>query len=488
LPLTVRDPNARRLKTEADVGELLHWLSPPYGTDNRTGALPTVRHSGRSRSLVRLRSLDPPVLLRRVINMKNVEPANASGKVSSRPSLNAVPQSGPPAPSHSSSAGDIAPRTRTPADAAGRRRSWRALTRPLWIIAICVAVAALRLGRQLLIPVVLAVLLALVLSAIVESLRRYRIPRGFSALVLMLLIGVAVGSVLHSVEAPARQWIESAPRILRIIEHRTRAAQSIVRQLDALAKRASAIAGPGDAPGAALVPAPPASSLSAMDVVESTSGVAAALIMGAALTLLLLAAGPAALARMAAPVATDGRALQVLRVIEAIRVEVGRYYGTLALINLAFGTATALLMWSLGMPNPMLWGALAAVLNFIPYLGCATTFVILTLVAFVSFDGISHALLVGASFLLLAAVEGHIIEPVFVGRRLDLNPVVVLVALWAGAWLWGIAGMVVALPVLVATKVAAARTHGGAPVVRFLSPPHVRPRRVWYSRFSGDRW
>jgi len=339
-----------------------------------------------------------------------------------------------------------------------------------------------------LIPVVLAVLLALVLSGVVESLRRYRVPRGLSALVLMLLIGVAVGGVLHAVETPARQWIESAPRVLRIIEHKTRAAQSIVQRLDALAKRASAIGSAVDAAGAAAVSAPPASSLSAMDVVESTSGVAAALTMGAALTLLLLAAAPATLARMAAPVATDGRALQVLRVIEAIRVEVGRYYGTLAVINLAFGTVTALLMWSLGMPNPMLWGALAAVLNFIPYLGCATTFAILTLVAFVSFEGISQTLLVGAGFLLLAAIEGHIIEPVFLGRRLDLNPILVLVALWVGAWLWGIAGMVVALPLLVATKVAASRTQHGAPVVRFLSPARGRPRRTWSSRFTRDRW
>ncbi|HEY6824893.1 MAG TPA: hypothetical protein VI195_10665, partial [Steroidobacteraceae bacterium] len=92
--------------------------------------------------------------------------------------------------------------------------------------------AALRLGQHLLMPVVLAVLLALVLSGIVEWLRRYRVPRGFSALVLVLLIGLAVGSVLHAVEAPARQWIESAPRILRIIERKTRAAQSIVRRLD----------------------------------------------------------------------------------------------------------------------------------------------------------------------------------------------------------------------------------------------------------------
>ena len=407
------------------------------------------------------------------------------GRESLRPSLNAVPQSSPTAPPEPAGA-ESAATARSTADARVRRHPARSFTRPLWIVAICVGIAALRLGRDLLIPVVLAVLVALVLSGIVETLRRYRIPRGLSALVVVLLIGAAVGGVLHAVWTPARQWVESAPRVLRTIEHKTRAAQSVVRRIDALAKRATALAGAGDPPAAA--PAPPASSVSAMDVVESTSGVAAVVLMGAALTLLLLAAGPPTLARMTAPVAADGRALHALRVIDAIRVEVGRYYGTLAVINLLFGTVTALLMWALGMPNPMLWGALAAVLNFIPYLGCATTFAILTLVAFVSFDGISQTLVVGASFLLLAAIEGHIIEPVFLGRRLDLNPIVVLVALWVGAWMWGIAGMVVALPFLVATKVAASRSQNGSAVVRFLSPPPARPRRNWASGFTRPRW
>lgn len=371
--------------------------------------------------------------------------------------------------------------------AAVRARRARTLARPLWILATCASVAALRLGRELLVPMVLALLLSLVLSGIVETLRRYHVPRGLSALVLLLLIGSAVGGVLHAVWMPARQWIESAPHVLRTIEHKTRPAQSVVRRIDAIARRASALAGAAEAPPAVPVNAAPASSVSAVDVVESTSGVIAALLMGGALTLLLLAAGPPTLARMTAPVATEGRAVHVLRVIDAIRVEVGRYYGTLALVNLLFGTATALLMWSLHMPNPMLWGALAAVLNFVPYLGCATTFAIVTLVAFVTFDGISQTVLVGASFLLLAAIEGHIVEPVLVGRRLDLNPIVVLVALWVGAWMWGIAGMVVALPALVATKVAAARSQNGAAVVRFLSPPHARTQQGLSSRFTRRR-
>ncbi|MBV8144682.1 MAG: AI-2E family transporter [Gammaproteobacteria bacterium] len=366
----------------------------------------------------------------------------------------------------------------------------RAVARPLWILAFCVAVAACRLGREFLVPMVLALLAALVLSGIVEALRRYHIPRGFSALVLLLLIGAAVGGVLHAVWTPARQWVESAPHVLRVIERKTRPAQSVVRRIDAIARRASALTGAGadDPSPLPAASAAPASPVSAMDLVESTSGVMAALLMGGALTLLLLAAGPPTLARMTAPVAAEGRTLHVLHVIDAIRIEVGRYYGTLAVINLLFGTATALLMWALGMPNPMLWGALAAVLNFIPYLGCAATFAILTLVAFVTFPGISQTLLVGASFLLLAAIEGHVVEPVFVGRRLDLNPIVVLVALWTGAWMWGVAGMVVAMPCLVAIKVAAARSRNGGAVVRFLSPPRGRPRQGLSSGFTRRRW
>jgi predicted PurR-regulated permease PerM len=402
--------------------------------------------------------------------------------------LNAVPQASPTAAADSpEGAAQAAARpTRERIDrSSARRHVGRSAARALWIVALCVAVAALRLGRDLLVPIVLAVLVTLVLSGIVETLRRHRIPRGVSAVVLLIVTGAAVGGMLHAVWTPARQWIEGAPRVLRTIEHKTRPAQSMLRRIDFIAKRASALAGAGDPPAAAAVPAPPpATALSAMDVVEGTGGVVAALLMGGALTLLLLAAGPATLARMTAPVATDGRAMHVLRVIEAIRLEVGRYYGTLAVINLLFGAVTALVMWALGMPNPMLWGALAGVLNFIPYLGCATTLAILTIVAFVSFDRISQTVLVAASFLVLSAVEGHIVEPVFVGRRLDLNPIVVLVALWVGAWIWGIAGMVVALPLLVATKVAASHNSNGGAVVRFLSPSCGRPVRTWPSRFT----
>jgi predicted PurR-regulated permease PerM len=369
-----------------------------------------------------------------------------------------------------------------PSQEDGRVSALRYLGRGVWILAACATVAALRLGRDLLIPLVLGVLLALVLSGIVEALRRWRVPRALSALVLLMLIAVGIGGVLDAIWTPAQEWIENAPRLLRTVERRVRPAQSIVQRIDAIADRVSAIASPGAK--AAGPPTPSAApSLTAVSVLAGTGWFAASIVMWLALTLLLLAAGPGTLARMTATLASDWHAVHVLRIIHAIRNEVGRYYATLAVINIGFGAVTALVMWLLGMPNPLLWGALAGVLNFIPYLGCITTLAILTLVALVTFDHMTHTLLVGASFLALAAIEGHVVEPVFIGRRLDLNPIMVLVAVWVGGWLWGITGVVVALPTLVAAKVAASHSARGGALVRFLSP-NRRPERPWEGRIA----
>ena len=169
--------------------------------------------------------------------------------------------------------------------------------------------------------------------------------------------------------------------------------------------------------------------------------------------------------------------MQVLHTIDAIRVALGRYYGTLALINLSLGAATSVAMWLLHMPNPMLWGAMAAVLNFIPYLGSAVTLLIVSMVALVSFDSIPHVLLVSGTYLALATIEGQIVEPIFFGHRLHLNPIVVFVALWLGGWLWGIAGVLFALPVLLAMKVAASQSGEQRVLVRFLGPARLRRSR-----------
>jgi predicted PurR-regulated permease PerM len=330
----------------------------------------------------------------------------------------------------------------------------------------------LRETRQALIPLLLAILFFLMLSGVVEALKRRHVPRALSALVLLLVCGATMGGVADALWEPAQQWVQNAPRVLRVIEHRIRPAQSVMLRLSDIAARASALAG-GSGAEARSTPMPatasqPISTVTAIDVLTDTGWVLGGIVTVAALTLLLLSAGPPTLARMTAALGGDWHSVHVLRTIDAIRVEVGRYYGTLALVNLSLGAATSASMWLLHMPNPMLWGALAAVLNFIPYLGSAITLIIVSVVALVTFDSISHVLLVAATYLGLATIEGQIVEPLFFGRRLQLNPIVVFIALWLGGWLWGIAGVLFALPVLVATKVAASQPGASGSILRVL--------------------
>jgi predicted PurR-regulated permease PerM len=224
--------------------------------------------------------------------------------------------------------------------------------------------------------------------------------------------------------------------------------------------------------------------MSQVDIVTATGATLTSFVACMILTIFLLSGGPPMLARMTAALAANLQATQALRVIEALRKELGRYYGTIALINLGLGVATGLAMLGLGVPNPFLWGAMAALLNFIPYVGSATTLAVLTIVALVSFDATSKILAVAGTYLALATIEGQVVQPLLVGRRLELNPILVFLAVWFGGWFWGVAGIAIAIPTLVALKVAGAHSSNPGAILEFLSPTDATPLKSIRSRVS----
>jgi hypothetical protein len=157
-------------------------------------------------------------------------------------------------------------------------------------------------------------------------------------------------------------------------------------------------------------------------------------------TFFLLASGPPLLAKIVGAVA--GTSVRTaLSTVEAIRRKLGRYYTTVAVINLGLGTVTAIVMGLLGMPTPLLWGTIAATFNSVPYFGSACTLLILTGVALVTFDSLGHVAAVVGSFLALATLEGQVVQPLFVGRRLELRPLAVLLGVWLLGALWGVVGI-----------------------------------------------
>jgi predicted PurR-regulated permease PerM len=318
------------------------------------------------------------------------------------------------------------------------------------------------------VPIALGCLFALVLSGPVEMLRGLRVPRSASAVLLMLILLGMVAGISDMLYEPAQHWFAEAPHTLKIIEKKIRPVAQFMNRIDALRNSAGNI-------GSATRPQTQASVSQAEEtapfmLLDATRGALLSTLTLIILTVFLLAGGPPMLARMTSALVNDVASAHVMSVIEHVRREVGRFYVTTSLINVGLALATGCLMMLCGMPNPFLWGTIAGLLNFIPYAGPATTLILLSLVATVSFDGLAHVAYVAGSFLVLTGIEGQVIQPLLVGRRLQLNPMLVFLALWFGGLFWGIAGIILATPALVALKVVAKRSAGGRPLADFLSP------------------
>jgi predicted PurR-regulated permease PerM len=342
------------------------------------------------------------------------------------------------------------------------------------VLAVLAIGAILYFGSVAFIPVALALFFALLLSPAVEGLVRVRVPRALAATLIMIALLLAGAGLVDIVTTPAKEWIARAPQTLRKLEQRIRPVRNALAQVDAMKERADLLAQaphPATAAPAPAVQAAPAGSSYAFEMTQSFFEALTVI----PLTLFFLAGGPPLLARMAGALA-GVRSAASLRVTQAIRAELGRYFGTVAVINLGLGLATWGVMVALHMPNAILWGTLAAVLNFIPFLGPVTTLAILAVAALVTFPSIGQALAVPGAFLGLHLIESQIAQPLFVGHRLDVSALSILLAIWFGFWFWGIPGVVLAVPVLVALKVAGEHVEGWRPVCEFLSPnPRWRP-------------
>jgi predicted PurR-regulated permease PerM len=322
------------------------------------------------------------------------------------------------------------------------------------------------------IPIALALLFALVLSGPVEALYRLHVPRSVSATIILVIVLGMLAGVVDLMWAPTQHWFAAAPQTVKVIKRKLNPAIKFITHVEELRSSAGNIGTAGPPATGTAPPSPPSveSESSPVLFLDATREAMLGVLTFVIVTLFLLAGGPPMLARMTAAFVDDLNSGHVLAIIEKVRGEVGRFYVTTALINVGFGLATAGIMMLCGMPTPYLWGVLAAALNFIPYAGSTATLIVLTLVAFVTFDGIGHVLAVAGSYLLLAMLEGQVVQPLFVGRRLKINPLLIFLALWFGGLFWGIAGVVLATPALLTLKVVAEHAISGKSVMEFLGP------------------
>ncbi|WNK20379.1 AI-2E family transporter [Halomonas piscis] len=161
------------------------------------------------------------------------------------------------------------------------------------------------------------------------------------------------------------------------------------------------------------------------------------------------------------------------QIAQAIERQLSRYLLTITVINAGLGTAVGLAMWALGMPSPLIFGIIAFLFNFVPYLGAIIGVAIAATVALVSFTWLGMPLVVGGAYLALTTLEGQFVTPYFIGRSLRLNSVVVFLAISFWAWLWSAVGMIVAVPLLVAVKTFCDHISAMEPLGNFLAERHA---------------
>jgi predicted PurR-regulated permease PerM len=333
------------------------------------------------------------------------------------------------------------------------------------ILALLVACAC-ALAEAVIVPILIAILLGLIFAPLVRGLERWRVPRPLGALVA-ITIAIAVGAgAFFALAAPARTWIARMPRALdhlqstlRDLRRPLQAASEATRELGKLANIG------GNEP---------------MQVVDSSSGVlsqlasaAPTLLAGALvvvfLTFLFLLHGDALLRKFVALAPHLRAKRDLVQATRQAQHELSLYMITITLINAALGLATAAALKLLHVPDPLLWGGLAALMNYAPFIGPLLTTCVLAVAGFAEFAAPMQALAAPAAFLGLHLIEGQLVTPHLVGRRLALDPVMVFLALVVLGWIWGVAGLLLAVPLMSCAKIIAERSEHGYAVATLLS-------------------
>jgi len=324
----------------------------------------------------------------------------------------------------------------------------------------------LYLASEFILPVILALLLDFLLRPAVRVLRKARIPEAVGAAVILLAFLSLLAFGFYQLSGPAGRWIAEAPKALRRIETEVKSWRGPVQQMSKAAEQVDRITTVTPEKRVETVELKQPSLIDSL--VSGTRSAIAGVVVVMLLLYFLLASGDLFLTKLVRvlPTLTDKKtAVQAAYEMED---QVSVYLTTVTAINIGLGIAEASAMYLIGMPNPVLWGLMATVFNFVPYLGALVGATVIGTVGFVTFGEPQWAALAAGLYLLITSIEGGFVTPMLLARRLTLNPVVVLIGVIFWGWLWGIAGTLIAVPLMVTFKILCDHIKPLAPIGEFM--------------------
>jgi predicted PurR-regulated permease PerM len=333
---------------------------------------------------------------------------------------------------------------------AGRAPMSKAVSMSIVGTFLILSMGALYYARSFFLPVILAFLLTLIVEPLVRGLSRHGVPSILSVAVAIALLGGSLATTSIVLSGPISEMISATPKVVEKLQERFAFLQ---RPLAAMSEMGSAMQkvgdGGNDSPQSVVVVQSGLLATAAGTLADIGATLGATLI----LTVFLLISGDRLRTKLIHTVPTLSDKKRSLRVLLDIETEVSRYLLTIGAINAGVGLCVGIAMAFFGMPNPILWGFAAALLNFIPFVGSLTGQLLVFAVATVTFPTLLQAALPPLAYLLIGVIEGSMVTPAVLGRRLELNPVAILIFLALTTWMWGLVGAIIGVPLLVVTKV-----------------------------------
>ena len=313
--------------------------------------------------------------------------------------------------------------------------------------------------RDLLIPLLLAMFFALIGNPIIRAFERLYIPRYLGAL-LVLATGLAgAGMLVNQLIEPASVWVNEAPAELRALAPKFRELLRPMREASTAARSIAQAASSGSAKPVQVIKTEVDDPWSGF---ISTPRWIASVLAVILLTYFFMVYGDSLQKKAIALLPDRHRRRVTAQILHTIEVEISRYVLTISVINCIVGALLAGILLAIGLPlqQALLWGTLAAILNYVPYIGPMIGVGAMLLMGFVSFHGLLASLLPAIVYLGLHVLEGEIVTPIVLGKRMAISPLILILALMVCGWLWGIAGLLLAVPIAVCVKIVLSRLDG----------------------------
>lgn len=341
-----------------------------------------------------------------------------------------------------------------------RQRLWRltSLTVPLWVCAVLLVLHAMYFARAMLVPIVFAVFAYLTLRPLVRRAQHAGIPAGVSAAAVMLLVLLIVGGGGYLVFEPAKRLIAEAPASVEIVKEKFRGVLHKVDDINDATQELAEVTeeeGPlADEKPVQVQVAQPAWTAN-WTLLNSTGNFLSFIAIAGALLYFLLATGDQLLNNILGSLPDFAAQRHLVEAVTKVQDGLSHYLAQVTIINFCLGAAVTLAMWGLRMPSPLLWGVMAMSFNYVPFLGALCGVVVTFFVALVNFEPTYYAFVVAGTYLLLTSLEGQFITPAILGKTMNTGPVLIMLSLVFWGWLWGLMGVFLSVPILIAVSLVA---------------------------------